>query len=145
LKVKKKPAKKKEKVSSQGVPPVEILLDASEYCPDKDGWVVANVPITIAGTRQIALSHRNSALVDCGFEVKVPVGFKLVVELAPNFKDRGLELFNNTLVGSSRVNFSVRNLGREIIVINHRDRVGFLRIEPVYPLTFKTMESAWKE
>lgn len=137
-----KKTQKKEKVSFQNVPPVEVYLDSPEFSPVTENdvsWVVANVPFSIAGTRQVALSHRNSVLVDCGFSVKVPEGYKLVVELSSSFKDHGLEIYNSTIVGDNRVSFNVRNLGREIAVINHRDRVAILRIEPIYPLAFKFM------
>jgi dUTPase len=126
------------------VPPVEILLDSAEFCPvSEDGlvWLTANVPVSISGNRQIALSHRNAANVDCGFTAKVPEGYKLVVELSPEKREHGLEVYKNTITGESRVSLSVRNLGREIAVVNHRDRVALLRIEPIYPLTFKVMEN----
>ncbi len=138
-------AKKTEKVSSLLVPPVEIVVDSAEFTPvAEDGltWLVANVPVSISGNRQVALSHRNAATVDCGFTAKVPEGYKLVLELSPEKKDHGLEVYKNTITGESRVSLSVRNLGREIAVVNHRDRVALMRIEPIYQLTFKVMEAS---
>lgn len=147
LEVKKALAKKprKGKVSSQNVPPVEIQLDGLEFNPLlEEGLylVAANLPTTTGGTRQIALSHRNSAQVDCGFNAKIPSGYRLVVELSSNFKDHGIEIYKNSFIGENRISFSIRNLGREIVVINHRDRVGYLRIEPIYPLTLKIVEES---
>jgi len=80
------------------------------------------------------------ATVDCGFSAKVPEGYKLVIELSPDLREHGLEVYKNTITSESRVNLSVRNVGREVAVVNHRDRVALLRIEPIYPLTFKVME-----
>jgi hypothetical protein len=134
--------KKKEKPSSPSAPSVEISLDSLEFAPIVEAnvvWLVANVPFSIAGNRQIALSHRNWATIDCGFSAKVPEGYKLVLELSPDHKDHGLEVYKNTIVGENRVNLSVRNLGREIAVVNHRDRIALARIEPIYPLTFKVV------
>lgn len=101
---------------------------------------MANVPMGISGIKMVSLSHRNSSNIDCGFSVKIPDGYKLVVELLSHFKDRGLEIYNNVLTGESRLSFNVRNVGREIVVVNNRDRVAFLRIEPIYPLTFKLVK-----
>jgi hypothetical protein len=141
-KLKSKARKKKEKPSSPSAPSVEISLDSLEFAPIVEAnvvWLVANVPFSIAGNRQIALSHRNWATIDCGFSAKVPEGYKLVLELSPDHKDHGLEVYKNTIVGENRVNLSVRNLGREIAVVNHRDRIALARIEPIYPLTFKVV------
>lgn len=135
-------AKKKGKISSR-VPPVEVSLDGPEFTPQaEDGftWLIANVPVAIDGNRRVALGHRGMATVDCGFSAKVPEGYKLVIELSPDLREHGLEVYKNTITSESRVNLSVRNVGREVAVVNHRDRVALLRIEPIYPLTFKVME-----
>lgn len=139
----KSPQKRKEKASFQNTPPVEIFLDSLEFNPVTENdcaWVMANVPMGISGIKMVSLSHRNSSNIDCGFSVKIPDGYKLVVELLSHFKDRGLEIYNNVLTGESRLSFNVRNVGREIVVVNNRDRVAFLRIEPIYPLTFKLVK-----
>ncbi len=144
LKVKRSRKKtRKGKTSSLAVPPVEIQLDDSAFTPITEGnqtFVYANVPFSINGNRQYAMVHRNSSTIDCGFSAKVPEGYKLVLDLLPDLKDHGLEVYKNTIVGEGRVTLSVRNLGREIAVVNHRDRVAALRIEPIYSLTFKVVE-----
>lgn len=103
-------------------------------------WIRANIPVGVAGNRQYALTFRNCVSVDCGFSAKVPEGYKLVFELAEHLKDHGLEIYKNTIIGDSRVCISVRNLGREIGIISHRDLVATMRIEPVYTLKFKVKE-----
>jgi dUTPase len=135
---------KNEKTSSQDVPPVEITqLESEHYAPVEapDGfWVVANLPANVQGTRAISLSHRNSFDVDCGFAVKVPEGYKLVFDLSPEYKERGLDVYKNIVTGEGRVTVGVRNLGREIVNINNRIRIASARIEPLYKLTFKVTE-----
>jgi dUTPase len=88
----------------------------------------------------VLLSHRNSVNVDCGFSAKVPDGFELVLDLLPELKERGLEMFKGTLRGEGKVAFSVRNLGREIVNLSHRQKVASIRIVPVYELNFKVVE-----
>lgn len=125
------------------MPPIEIQLDAMAFMPKTENgltYAFSNVPVSIAGNRQIAMVHRNCSTVDCGFSVKVPEGYKLILDLADELKDHGLEVYKNVITGENRATLSLRNLGREIAVVNHRDRVATMRIEPIYPLTFKVLE-----
>lgn len=131
--------KKKEKPSSH-VPLIKISLDSAFFMPSDSGNLFANVPAVVGGLRQIALSHRNSAVVDCGLSVKVPKGYQLVMDLSPDLKEHGLMIYNNVITGDGRVTISVRNVGREIAIINHRDFVAVMRIEPVYKLKFKVID-----
>lgn len=99
--------------------------------------VFAHVESNVQGQRVVSLSHRNTFNVDLGFTAKVPDGFELVFDLSPELKERGLEVYKNTLRGEGRAYLSVRNLGREIVQIHHREAVATARIIPVYELTIK--------
>jgi hypothetical protein len=74
---------------------------------------------------------------DLGFTAKVPEGFELVFDLLPELKERGLEVYKNTLRGKDKASIGVRNLGREIVQIRHQDPVAIARIVPVYELTLR--------
>lgn len=130
---------RKEKPFSN-VPQVEVDSDEELFVPVTENgttYVRCNVPINVTGTRSIPLSYRNCCHVDCGFSVKVPDGFRLVVELLPEFKDRGIDAYGNLIIGESRVSVMLRNLGKEIVTINHGVRFAHLRIEPNYLLKIK--------
>lgn len=128
-------AKLKEKVCS---PEIEIKLESDEFMPT-DGWVAANIPVAVGSNRQITLSHRSHATIDCGFSVKIPEGYRLILELSPSIKEHGLDVYKNVIIGEDRASISVRNVGREIAVINHRDRIAQLKVEPIYPLKLKVI------
>jgi hypothetical protein len=136
-----KKAKKKTGRTSLAVPPVEIKVDKPDFIPTQSiggTWhLMANVCGNVQGERAVRLSHRNSHNLDCGFTAKVPEGFKMVLELTSEFKDKGLEVYNNVITGEARVGLSVRNLGREIVVIRDREVAAFARIEPLYNLSFE--------
>lgn len=129
---------------SCSVPPVKVVPDHPDFVPlseDRLTWVFANVASNLQGSRVIQLTHRSSQSVDCGFIAKVPEGYHLVFDLSPDFKEKGLEIYKNTVVGESRVSLGVRNLGREIIVIRDRERVATVRIEPLYELNFEVVSA----
>lgn len=136
----KKLKKKKSKKRKTTIPPVEISAVSDDHIPSNvDGvtYVYAYIDANFQGARTVSLSHRNTFNLNLGFTAKVPDGFELVFDLTPEFKDRGLEVYKNALRGEGGAYLSVRNLGREIAQIHHRQAVATARIVPVYELTIK--------
>jgi dUTPase len=157
---KKKPAEQKEKkkgyVSSvlpksplkNYQPPLlhkvatEIVVDdlafVPKYCNPDSAVVdlVANIPDDHTGQRRVALSHRSTVVIDCGFSVKLPYGYKAVIKANQELANHGLIMSAGPQVVDSgqkdRVTVTVTNVGKEIVVINHQDKVAQMWIEPVY-------------
>lgn len=132
--------KLKKKSRRNTIPPVEVKTVSDGHVPLKQEGVIrvfANVDANFQGSRIVALSHRNSVVLDLGFTAKVPDGFELVFDLLPELKERGLEVYKNTLRGKDKASIGVRNLGREIVQIRHQDPVAIARIVPVYELTLR--------
>lgn len=133
---------RKEKTSFLNVPQVEVILSSDEFTPiEQNGevFVFANIPLGVSGNRQYSLSNRNSCTIDCGMTLKIPKGYRIIIDLIQNLKDRGLVIYNNTIIGDNRLCFGVRNVGREIVVIDHLVAVASIKIEPIYPLKFKIL------
>ena len=137
-KVRKKPSRKK-KTATVSSPTLEVKPDDKNFIPTTD-CVYASLPFAIGGNQQCAISHRSSAIIDCGCDVKVPEGHRLVLELDEELKGRGLDIYKNVLTGETRLAAYVRNVGREIVVVEHRCKVFTMRLEPIYPLTIKVVE-----
>lgn len=115
------------------------MPDDKNFIPTTD-CVRANLVFAIGGNQQCAISYRSSALIDCGCDVKIPEGYRLILDLDDEFKNRGLDIYKNVLIGETRLAAHVRNVGREIVVIEHRSKVFTMRLEPIYPLTIKVVE-----
>lgn len=85
---------------------------------------------------RVGLGPRGTAVVDCGLTVEVPDGFKAVAHLEPSLAGKGLLIDGNVYTGDARIAFRLRNVGREIVPVLHKDRVATLSLEPVYVFDF---------
>jgi len=123
----------------------KVKADSQEFCPLATGTTVqllANIPsppdlkAQPGYVHRIGLGPRATAVVDCGIEVTIPDGFKAVAHLEPSLAGKGLLIDGNVYSGTARIAFRVRNVGREIIPVLHKDRVASLSLEPVYLFDF---------
>ena len=78
----------------------------------------------------VRLPHRGCYVVDCGFSMGLPAGYRAEVTASATWANKGLILANADYQG--RVKVAVLNAGKEIIVINHGDRFAQMTISPVY-------------
>lgn len=105
---------------------VSVILEADEpsFAPsstsdDGSATVFANLP-----SGGLALPHGGSAVVDCGFSVTLPAGYRTRVTSAV----AGLSV---DVVDSKRFKLSVTNLGEET-TLKDRGAIAMLWVEPVY-------------
>lgn len=151
LAVKKKPVAKKPKpkdkakASGPVAIPTKVQADSPDFIPQPNKTTVqllANIPTPADMKSQpgyvhrIGLGPRATAVVDCGVTVTVPSGFKAVAHIDPAFAGKGLLIDGNIYSGEARIAFRVRNVGREIIPVLHKDRIATLSLEPVYLFDF---------
>ena len=103
-------------------PTPEILLKAC-IPSQPDGTIVTH-----------ALSFRSQAIVDCGFSMEIPAGYRAVIRGLPNLQSRGGYVIDarTETVGMHRVKVFAHNLGREIMVIKHGDPIASMTLEPVF-------------
>lgn len=109
---------------------VELKSDSDEFRPspcDQEGssGILANIP-----DGEMVIPHGGSAVVDCGFGIKMPPGYRCRVK---SYKSS--LVFE--VVDLKRFKVHATNLGEETI-LRHGDPIGRLWIEPVHFLEWIT-------
>lgn len=107
--------------------------------------LVANIQEDDAGKREIALNHRATVVVDCGFSMELPPGFKALISARSGFASKGLIVTNGPGVIDSdyrgRVKVILTNVGKEIIVVKHGDRIAQMSIERMFLFDWQVVDS----
>lgn len=99
--------------------------------------LVANVPMNSNNVRQLTIVHRGTVLVDCGFSMEVPPGYKANIMARSGWATKGLIVTNGPGQIDSdyrnRIKVIVTNVGAQNpVVIQHGERIAQMSIEPVY-------------
>jgi len=137
----KSPAKDWTSPSVQKVA-TEIIVDEPVFFPDVDGnYVVlkANIPEDAAGRKIITLTHRTTEVVDCGFSMKLPPGYRKEISAIESWANRGL-VVTVPFVDDEKVKVMVTNVGKEIIVIQNYDSIARMVTLPVYMFDWLKVE-----
>ena len=116
---------------------VQIQSDEVAFIPTLGEYgyfdLVANMPADAAGHKRSTLSHRSTIVVDCGVEITVPTGYRAVLKVNDVLAKKGLLIPNVPAYHTTgRVMVQLSNFGREIILINHLDKVAQIAVEPIY-------------
>ncbi len=123
----------------------KIVVDDMEFLPRYQTAGSACVDLKAYIKDKISLPHRCTVVVDCGFSMQIPPGYKACVSARSGLASRGLIVTNAPGQIDSdyrgRVKVVVTNVGQEIIVIEHGFRIAQMWIEPVYTFDWKTVES----
>lgn len=103
---------------------VELKADSDEFRPspcDPEGssGIVANIP-----DGEIVIPHCGSAVIDCGFGVKLPAGYRCRVKSY-------MSSLVFEVVDLKRFKVHATNLGSETI-LSHGESIGRIWIEPVH-------------
>lgn len=111
-----------------------------KVAPEVDG-----MPVSMSNPNTFVLAHRKTALLDCGFSMKLPVGWKANISLRSGFSKKGVVLNNapgridSDYVG--RLKLIICNVGNQTISINHGQRIAQMEIQPVFKLVFCKKDS----
>lgn len=101
--------------------------------------LIANMPDK--GSTRLPL--RGSCVVDCGFSMELPAGYKAEITPHRSRSSRGLIVTNAPgQIGNGyrgRVEVLVLNAGNELIVINHGDCIAQMSVSPVYLFDWVTV------
>lgn len=124
--------------------PTKIKADDPSYIPvyQTDGSVCADLVANLPAP--LALPYRTTEIVDCGFSMELPPGYKAVTCARSSLAKKGLIVTNAPgqidTDYRGRVKVLVTNVGKEIITISHGDRFAQIALEPVYIFKWKEVE-----
>ena len=122
--------------------PVKIKADNPQFIPmyktagSVAADLVANIPANETGDRVIHLGPGHIEVIDCGFNMALPVGWEAQIRCRSGLATRGVQVTNGIGTIDSdfrgRVTVIVNNAGREIINIKHGDRFAQMALKPVW-------------
>jgi len=73
--------------------------------------------------------------IDCGFSIQINNGYRARIELDKIWSSRGMLLVGNPRIDSGkleRVSLEVLNIGDKQLLLDHKEKIGIIWIEPVY-------------
>ena len=129
----------------------KIVVDGPEFVPKYQTDLaaccdlVANIEPDAAGNKRVSMPHRATVVIDCGFSMELPSGYRALVSARSGWANKGLIVTNGPGVIDpdyrGRVMCIVTNVGKQIIVINHLDRIAQMAIEPIYTFSWVLAKS----
>lgn len=122
----------------------KIILDDPKFEPKYQTEDAACCDLIANLEAPVSLANRCGVLVDCGFSMEVPVGYKAVIAGRSGLSSKGLVIPNAPGQIDSdyrgKVKVYLLNVGREIMVINPGDRIAQMYIEEVKKFDFSVVE-----
>jgi hypothetical protein len=101
----------------------KIKADNNEFIPTYSSKNEADLFINLP-SETLLMTTGSSEVIDCGFELEIPNGYKLCVS------SQICGLFLN-LIDSKRIKVNASNFGKKLI-LKHKQVIGKIWIEPVY-------------
>jgi dUTP pyrophosphatase len=140
----------------------KIIVDDPKFTPQYQTEDAACCDLIANLETPVSLAHRCGVLVDCGFSMEIPVGYKAVIVGRSGLSSKGLVVPNapvrafgpwehiDLMIPNSpgqidsdyrgRVKVFLLNVGREIMVVKPGDRVAQMYIEEVKKFDFGVVE-----
>jgi dUTP pyrophosphatase len=128
------------KTSKKNIP-VKIIADSPEFIPQyktagaAGADIVANIPPNDVGHRFIQVMPNQVEVVDAGFSMAVPEGYEVQIRPRSGLACRGLQVTNSPGTIDcdfrGRVKIILNNTSKNIITLNHLDRIAQMVIAPV--------------
>jgi hypothetical protein len=81
---------------------------------------------------ELTLAGNQSSIVDCGFSMEVSKGYRVRVQVHPDWLNKGLFVSTSSIDGQGRVKIFAINISNEPIRIIHKDKIAQIFIEPIY-------------
>jgi len=134
--------------------PVKIKADSPEFIPQYKtagaaaADIVANIPLNDHGNRSILIMPNQIEVVDSGFSVEIPDGWEIQIRGRSGLATKGLQVTNSPGTIDSdytgRIKIILNNTSKNIITINHGDRIAQLLIKPVWKINWVSTEAIEK-
>jgi dUTP pyrophosphatase len=98
--------------------------------------LIANCPPDVNGQKKAVLPPRATVMIDCGFSMAIPPGFKACISARSGHAKAGLLIPNAP--GQidqdyrGRVVVLLTNVSRQLMIVEHGERFAQMWLEPVY-------------
>lgn len=110
----------------------EIFCDDSYFLPNYSGSHGANIYANLTEDF-VKINNFGTILIDCGFSIKIPAGYKVCSSLNEHLSSKGLFINDNCKSNEkSKFKINLINLGESQVTIHHKENLGILWIEPIY-------------
>ena len=126
--------------------PVKIKADSPEFVPQYKSAeaaaadIVANIPPDEVGRRSVTIMPNQVEVVDAGFSVEIPEGWEMQIRCRSGLAAKGLQVTNSPGTIDSdytgRVRVILNNTSKNIITVNHGDRIAQILIKPVWRISW---------
>lgn len=118
-----------------------IVVDEPDFLPkfnQSTAILLARTTMDSQNIQRHIIPHRLVVGIDCGFSIDVNPGYCIKYSIHPDFAARGLILADTNIIqeGTVRAKVWVVNVGKEIIIINHKQPFAHMNIEPVFSWEF---------
>lgn len=104
----------------------KIESDDDDYVPRYDKN--SSCAKLLANTSRLVVEPNGIVSIDCGFSIECSQGYKACVSVSNGF----ILASNNNNFIKSRVSFSIINATNNKIIINDKDVIGQIWVEPIY-------------
>lgn len=123
-----------------------IKADSDEFIPkyQTENSVCADLLANLKEDN-LAMASGECVLIDCGFSMEIPNGYKACIAARSGWASKGL-IVNNApgQIDSDyrgRIKICVTNISENLIVIKNKERIGQIWIEPVYFFDWVSVEA----
>jgi dUTP pyrophosphatase len=129
----------------------KVVADEPDFIPqyETDGSACcdlrANVPLNGKNERKLAIPPGAVLVIDCGFSMQLPPGYEAQVRARSGLATKGLTMANG--IGTidedyrDRMKVIAANIGRQIIVIEHKSRIAQMALKAVERFHFQSVEA----
>lgn len=115
----------------------KISVDGDYFTPkySSPDSSCADLFANITNKESIGICSSGTEVIDCGFSICISNGYKACVGLDSYWCDKGLILMGHDQINSTenhRVKLNVLNISDKMVIINNKDKIGKIWIEPIY-------------
>ena len=108
----------------------KITPDSGEFIPIYSESSKADIRANTYG-KQIQINKNGYSIIDCGFSIEIPAGYKISICTTCELLKQGVFL-RDMIDENKRIKVLVINNGNESFIIEHKDLIGQIFIEPIY-------------
>jgi len=129
-----------------GMTPVKIDFTPQYQTPGSACCdLIANCPPDVNGQKKAVLPPKATVMIDCGFSMAVPPGYKACISARSGHAKAGLLIPNAPGQVDSdfrgRVNVLLTNVSRNMMIVEHGERFAQMWLEPVYRFGWQPVET----